>query len=150
MEKGFTLKSVAIIIGIIIVMILIALYVRRDKTKEVVPEEVILEQEIEEVEQLPEEEEVVVAAVTTTAENVQEHSLVVKTKNDLAQRLRISYQEIELVEMKEAVFSDHTLGTSNPGQVNPQASTNGYIIVLSFAGKNYRYHTDQTNFLFIQ
>jgi hypothetical protein len=147
MEKGFTLKSVAIIIGIIIVMILIALYVRRDRTKEVAPEEVILEQEIEEVEQLPEEEEVVVA---TTTENVQEHSLVVKTKNDLAQRLRISYQEIELVEMKEAVFSDHTLGTSNPGQVNPQASTNGYIIVLSFAGKNYRYHTDQTNFLFIQ
>jgi type III secretory pathway component EscV len=143
MEKGFTIRTFLIILGVIILMVVIALFVRRDKKVEI-PEQEIPEQEIQEeiFEETREENQPV--------DLPQDNELVAKAKNDLSKRINIEYNEISLVEIRETVFSDHTLGTSRPGEVVPQTPTPGHVIVLGYQGRDYRYHANNINLYFIE
>jgi hypothetical protein len=142
MEKGFTIRTFLIILGVIILMVVIALFVRRDKKVEIPEQEVSEEIQEEVVEETREEDQPV--------DIPQDNELVAKAKNDLSKRINIEYNEISLVEIKETVFSDHTLGTSRPGEIVPQTPTPGYVIVLNSQGNDYRYHADNVNLHFIE
>jgi hypothetical protein len=67
--------------------------------------------------------------------------LVGLAKADLAQRLGIGLDEIELQSVTPADFPDTSLGVPESGQVYAQVITPGYVIELTVAGQTYRYHT---------
>ena len=70
-------------------------------------------------------------------------SLINKANEDLAQRLSISITEIDLVEAKEVVWPDASLGCPQPGMMYAQVLTNGYLIMLEVNGRLYEYHTSR-------
>lgn len=66
--------------------------------------------------------------------------LVGLAKADLAQRMGISLDEIEVQSVTPAEFPDASLGVPEPGKVYVQVITPGYVIELAVAGQTYRYH----------
>ena len=71
--------------------------------------------------------------------------LIEKAKEDLAQRLSIETSDIILVDAKEVVWSDGSLGCPQPGMMNIQVLTPGYFIQLEVKGKFYIYHTNKSD-----
>ncbi len=158
MEKGFTLKSFLIIAAIIVVMILIAFFVQREKAESPEPEEEAFYENEEnrydidsEGEESVETEEIrVIDSERETDSATEDIGPVVRAKENLSQSLEIGYNDIVLVKAEETVFSDYTLGTSRPGEVYPQNPVNGYIVILSHNGQEYRYHASADNLFFIE
>ncbi len=162
MEKGFTLKSFLIIAAIIVVMILIAFFVQREKDESPAPEsepeeEVFYENEEDRYDVDSEDEEPVETEEIRVTDNERETDSatedigpVVRTKENLSQSLEIEYDDIVLVKIEETVFSDYTLGTSQPGEIYPQNPVNGYIVILSHNDREYRYHASADNLFFIE
>ena len=70
-----------------------------------------------------------------------ENQLVAYAKEDLAKRLGIPVEEIELVSMEEVTWRDGSLGCPKPGMAYTQALVNGTLIVLSVDLRQYRYHS---------
>jgi hypothetical protein len=68
--------------------------------------------------------------------------LIEKAKEDLAQRLSIERAQISLVEAREVVWPDSSLGCPQPGTVYTQVLTSGFLIHLEADGKIYEYHAD--------
>jgi hypothetical protein len=66
--------------------------------------------------------------------------LVAQARADLARRLAIEPAAIGLLELKEVVWPDRSLGCPRPGMVYPQVPQDGLLIVLRAAGRNYDYH----------
>jgi hypothetical protein len=66
-----------------------------------------------------------------------------KAKGDLAQRLSISVTEIDLVEAKDVIWPDASLGCPQSGMIYAQMETEGFIIQLEAQGQTYEYHTDK-------
>jgi hypothetical protein len=73
------------------------------------------------------------------AEEESEH-LVELAKTDLAQRLGIAPDAIEVQSVEPTEFPDASLGVPEPGKSYAQVVTAGYVIELSAADENYRYH----------
>jgi hypothetical protein len=71
--------------------------------------------------------------------------LIETAKQDLAQRLSIQTSDIVLVDAKEVVWPDGSLGCPQPGMMNIQVLTPGYFIQLEVNGKYYIYHTNKTD-----
>ena len=69
-------------------------------------------------------------------------SLIEKAKEDLAQRLSIAITQINLVETKEVVWPDASLGCPKRGVLYIQVLTDGYLILFEVNGTTYEYHTD--------
>ena len=69
-------------------------------------------------------------------------ALVDQAKEDLAQRLSISVAEIILVEAREVVWPDASLGCPQLRVVYTEAKTAGYLIKLEANSWSYEYHTD--------
>jgi hypothetical protein len=69
-----------------------------------------------------------------------ENKLVTQAKTDLANRLSIAVDEIQLVEFKSVVWPDASLGCPQPGMAYAQVLTPGYLIILSAGGEDYEYH----------
>lgn len=67
-------------------------------------------------------------------------TLVELAKDDLAQRLGIAPDEIEVQRVEPTEFPDAGLGVPELGKPYAQVVTPGYIIELSAAGQTYRYH----------
>lgn len=63
---------------------------------------------------------------------------------DLAIRLGIPEDEIEVLSYEEVTWSDSCLGLGRPEEACLQVITPGYLITLHAMGNNYEYHTDQT------
>jgi hypothetical protein len=59
---------------------------------------------------------------------------------DLAERLDVSPDEIEVVGVVPTQFSDASLGVPEPGMMYAQVVTPGYIIELLGGGESYEYH----------
>jgi hypothetical protein len=61
-------------------------------------------------------------------------------KEDLANVLKAPVDEIKLVRAEATQWSDTSLGCPEPGKFYAQVITQGNLIVLSYAGKEYEYH----------
>ena len=59
---------------------------------------------------------------------------------DLATRLGVAADEIEVVSHVEMEWPDASVGCPQPGMRYAQVLTNGTLTVLSVAGTEYRYH----------
>jgi len=65
---------------------------------------------------------------------------VLAAKADLAQRLGVSADQIEVVEATEVTWPDTALGCPEPGMMYAQVLTPGALVVLSYGGNEARYH----------
>ena len=65
-------------------------------------------------------------------------------KTDLAGRLKIEIDQINVIEVVSITWPDAALGCPVPGKVYAQGRVPGYRIGLAVVGRNYAYHTDQT------
>jgi hypothetical protein len=65
---------------------------------------------------------------------------VTQAKEDLAKRLSIPMDQIELVELQSVVWPDKGLGCPQPGMVYPQVQVDGLLIRFSVGGRIYEYH----------
>jgi len=75
--------------------------------------------------------------------------LIEQAKGDLAQRLSIPTTQISLVEAKNVVWPDASLGCPQPGMAYIQVPKDGSLIVLQVDGINYEYHYGGNRGLFL-
>jgi len=77
------------------------------------------------------------------AQNLQ--NLIEKAKTDLAQRLSISESEISVVDARDVVWSNASLGCPQPGMLYAEGLTPGYLVLLNTNNKDYEYHTGKNS-----
>jgi hypothetical protein len=79
----------------------------------------------------------------TEAQPEQDKTTVVQAaKKDLARRLNVRQESIELAgPTEEVTWPDSSLGCPEPGMMYAQVLTPGYRIKLQIGGKVYEYHT---------
>ncbi len=75
--------------------------------------------------------------------------LVDQAKSDLARRLEVPTEQIELVEAKPVVWPDSSLGCPQPGMEYKQVPEDGALIILQVEGIKYRYHSGGSRELFL-
>ena len=68
--------------------------------------------------------------------------LVAQARADLARRLSLPEESIELKRASAVEWPDTSLGCPQPGFMYAQIITPGYLIVLGANGKEYEYHSD--------
>lgn len=88
---------------------------------------------------VPEKDE---AQMTQPAPSSSMDSLIGKAKEDLSKRLSIAVPEISLVEAKEVVWPDASLGCPQPGVAFAQVLTPGYLVRFEVNDESYEYHTN--------
>jgi hypothetical protein len=71
-----------------------------------------------------------------------QNPLVRQAKEDLAQRLNVPIEDIELLMYEQVVWRDSSLGCPQPGIMYAQVITPGLRVILEAGGKRYEYHTD--------
>jgi hypothetical protein len=67
--------------------------------------------------------------------------LVDLARTDLAQRLGIAAEEIEVLEARAVVWPDGSLGCPRPGLLYPQVQVEGARILLAVGKQKYAYHS---------
>jgi hypothetical protein len=72
-----------------------------------------------------------------------EQRLLEAAKADLAQRLNIAADQIEVVKLEAVKWRDGSLGCPKPGMNYTQAIVPGFQLILSAGGQDYDYHADQ-------
>jgi hypothetical protein len=70
-----------------------------------------------------------------------ENRLVAQAKDDLAERLSIAVDQIQLVEFRAVVWPDASLGCPQPGVAYKQVPMDGALIRLEVDGQVYEYHS---------
>lgn len=65
-------------------------------------------------------------------------------KDDLAQRLGVSPEEIEVIAVEMVVWPNKGMGCPTPGMEYPQVPVDGLRIVLGHEGQTYEYHSGGT------
>jgi hypothetical protein len=75
--------------------------------------------------------------------------LIDSAKVDLAQHLSISVSKISVLEAKEVVWPDSSLGCPQPGMKYKQVPEDGALIRLQVDGVDYNYHTGGSRGLFL-
>jgi hypothetical protein len=101
---------------------------------------------------LCEEEDAVMGPPTGTVPSPVESgldSLVDSAREDLAQRLSIRVEQIEVVEAKSVVWPDASVGCPQPGMRYRQVPQDGALIRLRAEGRMYAYHNGGTRGLFL-
>jgi hypothetical protein len=68
-------------------------------------------------------------------------ALVIQVKNDLAQRLGVEADQIDLVELTPVVWPDGSLGCPEPGMAYTQVQVEGLLIRLRAGKRIYAYHS---------
>jgi hypothetical protein len=71
-----------------------------------------------------------------------ENPLIIQAKEDLAERLDISPNQIALLSFEAVVWPDSSLGCPQPGMFYAQVLSPGYRVILEVNGERYMYHTD--------
>jgi hypothetical protein len=77
------------------------------------------------------------AVVPPAADNI----LVEKARADLAKRLGISADLIDVVSLRQVEWPDGGFGCPEPGTLYPQIISMGWEIILVSDGVNYSYHS---------
>lgn len=67
--------------------------------------------------------------------------LIEKAKEDLANRLTISKDQISFIEIFEVTWPDSSLGCPQKGLAYAQVMTPGYLIRLASGNSQYEYHS---------
>lgn len=67
--------------------------------------------------------------------------LVRQARRDLAKRLKVNVEEIEVVQARMVQWPDTSLGCPRPGMLYPQILQDGTFIQLQADGKLYNYHS---------
>lgn len=88
------------------------------------------------------------SAGTATPDQAQEMTDLVR--QDLAERLAVARDEIQVVATEAQDWPSTALGCPKPGQAYADVITPGYLIVLAAGGQEYRYHTGPNNFVLCQ
>ena len=71
-------------------------------------------------------------------------TLIEKVKNDLAQRLSVATDHINLIEATSVVWPDSSLGCPQEGMAYAQVLTPGYLMLLGHGENIYEYHTSSS------
>ena len=71
-------------------------------------------------------------------------SLIEKAKEDLAERLSISITQINVLEAKEVVWPNSSLGCPQPGLAYADVLIPGYLILLNNNNQDYEYHASKS------
>lgn len=66
--------------------------------------------------------------------------VVQRATTDLAQRIDVPEEEIEIVSLESGVWSDGSIGCPKPGEVYTQALVPGHRVILKHHGETYAYH----------
>jgi len=69
-------------------------------------------------------------------------SVVRLAQEDLARRLGLAVDRIQLLSVEAVQWSDASLGCPQPGMMYAQVITPGFRVVLEGKGQAYEYHTD--------
>lgn len=75
---------------------------------------------------------------------------IMQARADLAARLAVPEEEIELVRSETVEWRDSSLGCAQEGEAYLQVITPGYRIVLSVGSILYEYHTDAQRMIFCE
>lgn len=70
--------------------------------------------------------------------------LVAEARKDLAKRLSVEPESLDLLEISEVVWPDASLGCPQPGKAYPQVTREGFLIRLRFGKRVYRYHSGES------
>lgn len=76
-------------------------------------------------------------------------SLIDEAKDDLARRLSAPLSQIMLVEAREVVWPDSSMGCPQPGMAYLQVPEDGALIILQVEGIVYEYHNGGSRGLFL-
>lgn len=78
-----------------------------------------------------------------------DNPLVLQAKEDLAKRLGVQISEIDLLEYKQVIWPDSSLGCPQPGIAYAQVPQDGVLLRLGVGREMYFYHSggDQVPFL---
>ena len=79
---------------------------------------------------------------STDAPASAQEQLITAAKTDLASRFGVPISASTLKSATRMIWPDTSLGCSQRGFMNLQVMTPGFLIVLSYQGKNYEYHSD--------
>ena len=74
--------------------------------------------------------------------------LIEQAIQDLAQRLSISAGQISIIQAREVVWSDSSLGCPQPGMMYLMVLSPGFQIILSDGSREYHYHASQVSPVF--
>jgi hypothetical protein len=66
-----------------------------------------------------------------------------KAKNDLAGRLDVEVDTVEVLSIKDQEFPDMSLGATEEGEMSAQMISSGWEIKLGVDGKSYEYRADK-------
>ncbi len=72
-----------------------------------------------------------------------QESAVKRAKTDLAHRLRVAENDIQLASVTEKDFPNGSLGAQTKGEMAMQMISSGWQIDLKANGKNYEYRADK-------
>jgi hypothetical protein len=75
--------------------------------------------------------------------NFDKDSAVRRATTDLAERLNVSENEIEVISVKETDFPDMSLGAPVEDEMSAQMISGGWRIDLQVGGENYDYRADK-------
>jgi hypothetical protein len=86
---------------------------------------------------------------TPDTEAQTDNPLVILAKEDLAERLGVTLDQIELLSFEEVVWPDASLGCPQPGMAYIQMLQDGALIRLSAKGQMYDYHSGGNRGVFL-
>lgn len=87
---------------------------------------------------------------TGTAPDPIAAEFIMQARADLAARLGVAEDEVELVRSETVEWRDSSLGCAKEGEVYLQVITPGYRLVFSVGGVLYEYHTDAQRMIFCE
>jgi hypothetical protein len=70
-------------------------------------------------------------------------SAIEKAKADLAHRLGVKQDDIQLESVADSDFPDASLGAPTKGEMSAQMISSGWLIKLRADGKKYEYRADK-------
>ena len=79
--------------------------------------------------------------MTNSLHHQERKSLIAQARQDLAERLNIGPDEVYLVEARDVVWRNGSLGCPQPGRLYTQALVPGLCIRLGAEEKIYHYHS---------
>jgi len=87
------------------------------------------------------EETVAISSTTPQPASPASRKLVTQAKEDLASRLAVHVNEIELLETRSVIWPDSSMGCPKPGMAYTQVQHDGLLIRLRVGSHTYEYHS---------